>query len=223
MKYKRKIKLSSKNEKLTQEFSPSKTLLVFDICSIFVYSNVKLLPNRKIDYQWESIFCYKRPYIEDFMELLSDHFLVGAWSLYYASRLKKIMKRTMPKELNWEFIWGKEQCTYKPSKHIYDSKKIWKGEYWDRDAVTSKITIKPLSKLVDIGYPIEKILVIGGKQFLEEKYYANIITPKPFRLNGENYDNKYDNELLQLGEYLLSIKDELDVRKITKDYPITQL
>ena len=72
------------------------------------------------------------------------------------------------------------------------------------------IAIRPLKKVKRKGYDLERILIIDDSPHKSKLNYGNAIYPKPYKGETE------DNELIKLINYLESIKDEPNFRKIEK-------
>jgi len=71
-------------------------------------------------------------------------------------------------------------------------------------------SLKKLSKVKNIGYDIDRILMIDDTPKKLSQNYGNYIRIRPFE--GDQSDREFE----QLGLYLESIADEPDLRSIEK-------
>lgn len=71
---------------------------------------------------------------------------------------------------------------------------------------------KNLSKLKRLGYRLERVLIVDDSPEKLEKHYGNLVRVRPFE------GDPQDRELEALGEYLSSLRETNDVRRIEKRF-----
>ncbi len=182
----------------------TKTLLILDIDETLIFGSLKEL-EKPFDFTVFNYFIYQRPYLKEFFEKIKDHFLIAFWSSADDEYVEEIVEKIIPKDVEVEFVWARSRCSYKRNfTGIFD-------DYQDYNSTTSHYHFtKPLKKLKKKGYQLERILIVDDTPHKSKENYGNVIYPKEYR--GENDDN----ELLLLADYLITLKDRTNVRRIEK-------
>ncbi len=183
----------------------NKTLLILDIDETLIFGSTQKL-DRPFDFTVFNYFIYQRPYLKEFFERIKDHFLIALWSSADDEYVEEIAKKIIPEDIELEFVWARSRCSYKRNFNaIFD-------DYQDYSASETSHYhfVKPLKKLKKKGYKLERILIVDDTPHKAKENYGNVIYPKEYR--GE----KDDNELLLLADYLLTLKDKINVRRIEK-------
>jgi carboxy-terminal domain RNA polymerase II polypeptide A small phosphatase len=69
---------------------------------------------------------------------------------------------------------------------------------------------KPLAKVKKLGWPLERVLIVDDTPEKAAFNYGNAIYPKPYEGDLD------DDELLLLADYLVTLKNVQNVRKLEK-------
>ena len=182
-----------------------KTLLILDIDETLIFGSKQKL-DKPFEFTVFNYFIYQRPYLKECFERIKDHFLIALWSSADDEYVEEIAKKIIPKDIKLEFVWARSRCSYKRNFNaVFD-------DYQDYSASDTSHYhfVKPLKKLKKKGYTLERILIVDDTPHKSKENYGNVIYPTEYR--GE----ETDNELLLLAEYLLTLKDKTNVRRIEK-------
>lgn len=131
----------------------NKTLLILDIDETLLFGSRETL-SRRADFNIFDYNIYKRPYLAEFIESVKDDFILAIWSSASDDYVQEIVKHIIPETVELAFIWGRSRCTYKPNWQI-DEYGYYEGNYFDHYQF-----IKPLKKLKNKGYTLERILIV---------------------------------------------------------------
>jgi RNA polymerase II subunit A small phosphatase-like protein len=197
------LKATEKEKRGMHYKNKDKTLLILDIDETLIFASDKEL-DRKADIEMFNYFIYKRPYLTEFIDLVKDDFILAIWSSASDDYVKEIVKHIIPLEIDMAFVWGRSHCTYKSNLEMGDY-----GYYVD-NGTHHYHYVKPLKKLKNKGYMLERMLIVDDTPHKSKLNYGNAIYPKEF-LGDSN-----DNELLILASYLKTLKDKDNVRKLEK-------
>ncbi len=170
----------------------SDKLLILDLDETLIYAAEDDL-GFPPDFQFDKYLVYKRPFLEEFLVDISDHYTIGIWSSADDQYVAEIVNAVKPASVEFEIIWGRSRCSLKRDRAFDDY-------YYD----------KPLSKLKNKGFNIERILIVDDSPEKTKSNYGNAIYIKAY--SGDNADE----ELRLLYSYLLSIKNQENVRTIEK-------
>ncbi len=177
-------------------------LIVLDIDETLIHATHKEISN--CDFEVGKYKVIKRPYLDDFLDHIKNHFKIGVWSSASDDYVLEVVNRIFPENYSLEFIWGRSKCTYK-----VDYSKI--EEYGFTDPFAHGNYVKPLKKLKKLGIaPIEHILIVDDTPFKCSQNFGNAIYPIEFT------GNPKDRELIRLSKYLVALKDVENVRTIEK-------
>ncbi|WP_291722016.1 HAD family hydrolase [Bernardetia sp.] len=180
-----------------------KTLLILDIDETLIHATPKKL-EKPFDFTVFNYFVYERPYLKEFFKKIKDHFLLALWSSANDEYVEEIVKKIVPKNIKLEFVWARSRCSFRRNfQAIYDDYQNY-GNYSSHYHF-----VKPLKKLKKKGYKLERILIVDDTPHKSKDNYGNAIYPTPF-------EGKDDDELLLLANYLLTLKNKTNVRKIEK-------
>jgi len=168
-----------------------KILIIFDLDDTLIRSSRKLL-HREEDFRAGDYLVYKRPFLDAMLINLSRHFYLAIWSSGTEFYVNSIVEQMTPARIQYAFVWSRAKCT----PHL-DTER---NEYYSQ---------KRLKKVCGLGFSMEKILIIEDTPGNVVTNYGNAIIVKPFI-------GKDDDELLLLNNYLETLKDEENVRKIDK-------
>lgn len=180
-----------------------KTLLILDLDETLVFATAKML-DRSADFEIFDYHVYKRPYLNDFLQQVKEHFLLAIWSSASDDYVQKVVEQIIPKEIKLEFVWGSSRCTYQRNLQIDEY------GYYDSNQLNHYHYIKPLRKLKRKNYTLNRILIVDDSPHKSKANYGNVIYP------AEYTGDEHDHELKLLAQYLISLKDEDNVRRIEK-------
>lgn len=169
-------------------------LLILDLDETLIHATSDKLSITE-DFQFDKYFIYKRPYLNSFLLDISMHYKIGIWSSADDDYVNHIVNQITPDNFQFEFIWGRSRCSYKR----------------DIDLDTF-VFEKRLDKLKKRGFRLEQILIIDDSPEKSRTNYGNAIYIKEF--TGETSDI----ELKLLHDYLITLKDESNVRTIEKRF-----
>ena len=169
-----------------------KLLLVLDLDETLIHASDHPLAH-PADFRDASYEVYIRPHLEPFLEFCFAHFSVGIWTSASASYASVMLRRIMPQRDRLVFVYSGGHCTRRYHEETQ--------EYYDR---------KPIQKLKPFGWPVEKIIAVDDSPEKWELSYGNLIRVRPFEGAPD------DNELPALADYLATLQNCDDVRKIEK-------
>ena len=181
----------------------NKQLLVLDLDETLIHASENEL-NRKADFKFFGYHVYKRPYLNEFLTQVNEHFLLAVWSSASDDYVERIVNQVFPKEINLEFVWGRSRCTYRRNLRIDDF------GYYDDNYLNHYHYIKPLKKVKKYGYDLGKILIVDDSPHKCRDNFGNAIYPKAYK------GNTNDDELIWLAKYLQTFIGKKTVRKIEK-------
>ncbi len=180
-----------------------KILLILDVDETLIFATDKEL-GQSSDFTIFDYYVYKRPYLDEFIEAIKDDFLLAIWSSASDDYVEAITKQIIPQEIDLEFVWARSRCTYRRNLQIDDY------GYYNDDYQNHYHYIKPLKKLKRKGFRLERILMLDDTPHKSKDNFGNAIYPKEFK--GE----PNDNELKILTQYLKTLKNKENVRRIEK-------
>ena len=167
-------------------------LLVLDLDETLIHSSLSKLSYEE-DFSFDDYFVYKRPLVERFLVTIASHYKLAIWSSAGDIYVQTIAERIKPKEIDFEFVWGRSRCTLK------------------RDMETDTYEYeKKLSKLKKKGFALETTLIVDDTHQKARSNYGNAIYIKEFT------GDPNDMELEDLLDYLLRLKEETNFRTIEK-------
>ena len=180
----------------------NKPLLILDLDETLIYSiPTEEYQNEKYDFLiGEDFYVKKRPHVEDFLLEISEHFDLAVWTAATSGYGQKIVKELFDKNnLEILFFHSRSNCVSKEYVRIGD------------DYYPQQYFIKDLSKIKK-KFNLDKVLMVDDIKLSLQRNYGNLVHVTPFRGDSE------DTHLLSLKEYLLSIKNEENLRKIEKRF-----
>lgn len=167
-------------------------LVILDLDETLIHVTKNKL-HIKEDFKLEDYFIYKRPFLNDFFNSISNHFKVGIWSSASDFYVSEIVDKIKSESLQLEFIWGRSKCSRR--RDFYFDEYVYE---------------KRLDKLKKKGFSLEQILIIDDSPEKSRTNFGNAIHIKPFE------GNLNDCELNFLDKYLLEIKNVENVRELEK-------
>jgi len=168
-----------------------KPLLILDLDETLVYSTTKAL-GHPCDFQVVPFFVYRRPFLSEFLEIVSAAFILAVWTSSTLEYAESVVSEVFS-ESQLEFLWARERCTRR-----YDLE--FREHYW----------IKDLKKVRRAGYNLNRVLFVDNTSRKLERNYGNRVVVHDFEGDLE------DMELPALAKYLISIVPEPDFRAIEK-------
>lgn len=176
-----------------------KPLLILDLDETLIYSTTELTKDEICDFViGEEFYVKKRPFVDEFLIEMSEHFELAVWTAATRDYGSIIVKELFHKNnLELQFFHSREKCVERSYiKSMYDY-------------LPQRYYIKDLKKIKKL-FNLDKVLMIDDLHISLERNYGNLIKIKPFQGDIE------DNQLILLQEYLISIKEEENLRKIEK-------
>ena len=171
---------------------PCDKLLIFDLDETLIHTSLSQL-DRPAYFMFETYHVYQRPFAEEMIRVLGEHFDMAVWSAGSEDYVNVIVARIFPALENLKFVWSRSRCRMQMDPETME-----------------EVAVKNLRKVKQPGHPLEKILIVEDTMANVSRNYGNAIYVKPFD------GSEVDDELRRLCKYLMSIKDVPDVRKIDK-------
>ena len=167
-------------------------LLILDLDETLIYASITPLETRPY-FKLDKYHIYKRPFLNEFLLEMSNHFQIAIWSSAGDEYVNAITKLIKPDDITFLFVWGRSKCSLKRDP-VFD-------EY---------IFEKRIDKVKKFGFSLVQVLIIDDTPLKARTNYGNAVYVKEFK------GSEHDAELKLLQQYLLSIKDIENVRTIEK-------
>lgn len=175
-------------------------LLILDLDETLIYSSYsKEDIQSPYDFMIDNTYYVKkRPYVEDFLQEVRKHFDLAVWTAATRDYAQIIVHELFEKQnIPLKFFHSRERCVERDNtRSMYDS-------------YVTKYYIKDLKKIKK-HFQLDKVLFVDDLTVSLQRNYGNLVKIPPFQGEIE------DNHLLLLKDYLISIKDEENLRKIEK-------
>lgn len=180
-----------------------KILLILDIDETLLFAT-----QNKLDYPPHHLIwpyhIYLRPFFYSFLEKVQCHFDLAIWSSASDKYVEAIVNTVIPEVIDLKFAWGRSRCT-----PMFE--RIHEGRYHPDTESGHHLYRKKLKKVKrTFKHPLEQMLIVDDSPDKCKDNYGNAIYIKAFEGDQE------DTELLKLTDYLISLKDEPNVRTIEK-------
>jgi carboxy-terminal domain RNA polymerase II polypeptide A small phosphatase len=167
-------------------------LLICDLDETLIHTSETELAY-PADLCFDGLFVYYRPHLLEFLEAVSRDFDIGIWSSGSDDYVRIITERIFNGNKGPVFTYGRSKCLRR------------------RDIETGALIFeKRIKKLKSLGYRKEEILMIDDSWEKLRANYGNAIYVNEY-LGGKD-----DDELLDLYQYLHSIKDYANFRELEK-------
>ncbi|WP_196888480.1 HAD family hydrolase [Aureivirga sp. CE67] len=181
-----------------------KKLLILDIDETLVHANENP-ENEDWHFELQKYKVYKRPFLDEFLEAIQNHFEIAVWSSASDDYVEEIVKLIFPENYPLKFVWGRSRCTINRNLYGFDLL----DNYIDYSNHYNYVKVlKKVKKY--FGFALEEMLIVDDTPSKSKYNYGNAIYPKEFTGNTE------DNELKYLSKYLITLKDVENVRTIEK-------
>lgn len=167
-------------------------LLILDLDETLIYATEEPL-QREPDFLIGPYAVYRRPSLADFLKSCSACFRLAVWSTATDEYVSPIVERLMPPGIEPAFVWGRSRCVRR-----YDQEQF--EEYH----------VKDLKKVKRLGYRLERVLIADDTPLKVHRHYGNAIYIPPF------FGDPTDEVLPRLGRFLISLRDEPNVRTLEK-------
>ncbi|MFB9048207.1 NIF family HAD-type phosphatase [Sphingobium indicum] len=176
-------------------------LLILDLDETLIHAREEAL-DRPADFQVFGYHVYRRPYLTDFLNSVRADFDLAVWSSASDDYVIAIVDHLFGTGFPLRFVWGRSRATLM---------RLMRDEYgYAHDPWDHRRYLKPLKKVKRMGWRLERMLIVDDTPEKCIRNYGNAIHPLPF----EGDDS--DAELLLLADYLATLKEEPNVRRIEK-------
>jgi TFIIF-interacting CTD phosphatase-like protein len=165
-------------------------LLILDLDETLMWAT-EVPMERAPDFTIGPFFCYKRPYVGEFLGYCLSSFKVAVWSS--STYAYEAVQALFPPANRLEFVFDRRRCT-----------RVMNPETREESFV------KDLRKLRRRGYELQRVLAIDDTPAAWSRSYGNLIRVRPYLGAAE------DDELQLLMAYLGGLKDTPDVRAVEK-------
>ena len=169
-----------------------RALLVLDLDECLIFGS-KVELQRHVDFTVGPYYIYRRPELAKFLQGVAPVYDLAVWSSATSYYVQEISIQICPEGVEWRFVWGRDRCT--PRTDFEKQQTVY---------------IKDLKKVKNLGYPLERVLMVDDTPDKLTRNYGNAVYVQPFE--GE----EDDRELAKLLQYLEMIRDESDFRKLEK-------
>jgi RNA polymerase II subunit A small phosphatase-like protein len=167
-------------------------LLVLDLDETLVYADEARLEHAP-DFEVGPYAVYRRPGLDDFLRTVGAHFRLGVWTSSSEGYARPVVENVFPAELTLEFVWSRDRCTRRFFAETYEYE-------W----------AKNLDKLKRRGWDLGEVLMVDDTPAKLAKHCGNLVRVRPF------LGDPADDELPALAQYLLTLVDVANVRKVEK-------
>jgi RNA polymerase II subunit A small phosphatase-like protein len=170
----------------------SRPLLILDLDETLIHGSESRL-HRDADFRVGPFHVYRRPHLEEFLTGVAEHCSLAIWSSASSGYVAAIAEQLAAHVPKWEFVWSRQHCVERLDPELRDA-----------------CFLKDLKKVKRLGYPLDRVLIVDDSREKLARNYGNAIYVAPF--TGE----QEDQELLMLGTYIASLRQETNFRKIEK-------
>lgn len=167
-------------------------LLILDVDETLIHGADSSL-DRPPDFRAGEFYIYRRPFVEEFIQSVSQLYELACWSSATADYLQIILNEIIPKEINLLFCWDRSRCTRRMDFVLQE-----------------EFFLKDLRKLKRMELDLERVLILEDEPRKVFRNYGNAIYVRPYLGQME------DKELLNLATYLASITNEQNFRNLDK-------
>ena len=180
-------------------------LVVLDLDETLVHASRKHLGHAP-DFRAGQYFVYKRPFLDEFLQQLSESFPFAIWSSATRDYVLEIAEQILPEKAVPEFIWAREKCSIRATPNIDEY------GYYNMDTGQSPYFYsKQFQRIKRLGFSLRRSLMIEDSPEKIANSYGNAIYVSEF--NGQKGQ---DIELLCLIEYLKTFELTENVRTVEK-------
>lgn len=178
-------------------------LLILDLDETLIHASaVKIRDD--FDFQVYHYYVYQRPGLTEFLTRCGAHFTLAVWSSASDDYVRAVVSQIFPPTLPLAFVWGRSRCTR------FRLPELDEQGFTSLDYATSYEFAKRLKKVTRQGFDLKRTLIVDDTPEKVSHNYGNAIYIKPF------VGARDDQELAYLADYLLTLKNEANVRTIEK-------
>lgn len=172
-----------------------KPLLILDVDETLLHSVLEPL-SRPCDFRVGDFFVYLRPNVHSFISAMSEVYRLACWSSATRDYLDAICGELASAFASpLLFVWDRTKC-------IRRFNSLEQEPYF----------LKDLSKVKRKGFDLCRVLILEDEPNKVQRNFGNAVYVKPFM------GDESDDELPRLAQYLISIKDTPDFRRIEKRF-----
>jgi RNA polymerase II subunit A small phosphatase-like protein len=183
----------------------AKILLILDLDETLIHATAERIRD-DVDFQVFGYYIYLRPGLAEFLAQCATHFTLAVWSSASDDYVQAVVGQAFPGHLTPAFVWGRSRCTR------FRLPELDEQGFDSLDYSTRYEFAKRLKKVVRRGFDLKRTLIVDDTPEKVRQNYGNAIYIKPY-LGAPD-----DRELASLADYLLTLKDEANVRSIEKRY-----
>ena len=166
-------------------------LLILDIDETLLYATGRPL-ERDPDAVLESYHVYLRPYLAEFLAVVSGLFEVAIWTSASETYAREVVP-ILPLPEAPRFVWSHDRCTrrFNPETQTH---------YF----------LKDLKKVARLGYDLNRVIIVDNTPRKIARQYGNLVRVVDFT------GSPQDDELRLLSLYLPQLSERNDIRSIEK-------
>lgn len=171
-------------------------LLILDLDETLIHARFDPL-DRRHDFKATLYYAYKRPHLDRFLVYALEHFDVAVWTSAGERYAADVIKAIFPDPTVLQFAWSAARCSQR----------------YDAETQTYYHGTKPLTKVrrqYSSRWPVAQILAVDDSPYKWAESYGNYIPISEWTGDEE------DSELLALIEYLETLRELPDLRRIEK-------
>lgn len=176
-------------------------LLILDLDETLIHASETPLA-RAADFVVYDYHVYRRPHLERFLALAMRDFDLAVWSSASDDYVHSVVGHIFPDPSVLQFVWGRSRASL---RRVFQDESGYMIDPWDHTHY-----LKPLTKVRRAGWSLERVLIVDDTPEKCMRNYGNAIYPRAYEGAPD------DDELLLLGPYLSSLKDQDDVRRLEK-------
>jgi TFIIF-interacting CTD phosphatase-like protein len=88
----------------------NRQLLILDLDETLIHSAYVDLKINQDPIKYKYFYIYERPYLKEFLNAVSDHFDLAIWSASKSEYVKTIIRKTVLKNYNFQFVFTRSKC-----------------------------------------------------------------------------------------------------------------
>jgi len=175
-----------------------KLLLILDLDETLIHSS-RVLLDPVHDFEVLGYYVYKRPFLDEFIRQMGEHFQLAVWSAASAEYVEQVAGLLFPVLTGLAFLWDKAWTSARELSQPAGKNGLKQAEIQ---------FVKQLARVEQLGFSREHMLLLDDTEYNIHENAGNAIHIRAFR------GDPADRELLRLSKLLIHCKDCEDVRKI---------
>ena len=88
----------------------NRQLIILDLDETLIHSAYLDLKINQDPIKYKYFYIYQRPYLKEFLNAVSDHFDLAIWSASKSDYVKTIIRKTVLKNYNFQFVYTRSKC-----------------------------------------------------------------------------------------------------------------